>query len=123
MDPKHRDRLAFMKIVSGVFERNTNYIHHRIGKNIKFSSPTAFMASKKSIVETAYPGDIVGLHDTGSFRIGDTLTSGELLEFKGIPSFSPEHFRFVNNADPLKAKQLNKGVDQLMMKVWRNFSP
>tara|TARA_R110001592_G_scaffold138225_1_gene356954 strand:+ start:72366 stop:73949 length:1584 start_codon:yes stop_codon:yes gene_type:complete len=114
MDPKHRDRLAFMKIVSGVFERNTNYIHHRIRKNIKFSSPTAFMASKKSIVETAYPGDIVGLHDTGSFRIGDTLTSGEVLEFKGIPSFSPEHFRFVNNADPLKAKQLNKGVDQLM---------
>ncbi len=114
MDPKHRDRLAFMKIVSGVFERNTNYRHHRIGKNIKFSSPTAFMASKKSIVERAYPGDIVGLHDTGNFRIGDTMTSGEELEFKGIPSFSPEHFRFVNNADPLKSKQLNKGVDQLM---------
>ncbi|MGK0406354.1 MAG: peptide chain release factor 3 [Roseivirga sp.] len=114
MDPKHRDRLAFMKIVSGVFQRNTSYRHHRLAKNLKFSSPTAFMASKKSIVETAYPGDIVGLHDTGNFRIGDTITSGEELEFKGIPSFSPEHFRFINNADPLKSKQLNKGIDQLM---------
>ena len=72
------------------------------------------MASKKSVVDEAFPGDIVGLHDTGNFRIGDTLTSGEKLEFSGIPSFSPEHFRFINNADPLKAKQLNKGIDQLM---------
>lgn len=114
MDPKHRDRLAFLKIVSGVFERNTNYTHTRLGKSIKFSSPTAFMASKKSVVDEAFPGDIVGLHDTGNFRIGDTLTGGEHLEFKGIPSFSPEHFRFINNADPMKAKQLNKGIDQLM---------
>lgn len=114
MDPKHRDRLAFLKVVSGTFERNTNYHHVRQGKNLKFSNPTAFMASKKSVVDTAYPGDIVGLHDSGNFRIGDTLTEGEKLEFKGIPSFSPEHFRFINNADPLKAKQLNKGVDQLM---------
>lgn len=114
MDPKHRDRLAFLKIVSGKFERNTNYQHIRLNKSIKFSNPTAFMASKKSIVEEAFPGDIVGLHDTGNFRIGDTLSSGENLEFSGIPSFSPEHFRFINNADPLKAKQLNKGVDQLM---------
>lgn len=114
MDPKHRDRLAFVKIVSGVFKRNTNYKHCRLGKNMKFSSPTAFMASKKSVVEEAYPGDIVGLHDTGNFRIGDSLSEGPELEFKGIPSFSPEHFRFINNADPLKAKQLNKGIDQLM---------
>ncbi len=114
MDPKHRDRLAFVKIVSGVFKRNTNYKHCRLEKNMKFSSPTAFMASKKSVVEEAYPGDIVGLHDTGNFRIGDTISEGPDLEFKGIPSFSPEHFRFINNADPLKAKQLNKGVDQLM---------
>lgn len=114
MDPKHRDRLAFLKIVSGTFERNTNYHHVRQGKNLKFSNPTAFMASKKSVVDTAYPGDIIGLHDTGSFRIGDTLTEGEQMEFKGIPSFSPEHFRFINNADPMKAKQLNKGIDQLM---------
>jgi peptide chain release factor 3 len=114
MDPKHRDRLAFLKIVSGVFKRNTNYEHSRLNKSIKFSNPTAFMASKKKVVEMAYPGDIVGLHDTGNFRIGDTLTGGEKLAFKGIPSFSPEHFRFINNADPLKAKQLNKGIDQLM---------
>lgn len=114
MDPKHRDRLAFLKIVSGTFKRNTNYHHIRLGKAMKFSNPTAFMASKKSIVEEAFPGDIVGLHDTGNFRIGDTLTEGEALEFSGIPSFSPEHFRFINNGDPLKSKQLNKGVDQLM---------
>jgi peptide chain release factor 3 len=114
MDPKHRDRLAFVKIVSGVFERNKPYHHVRLGKDLKFSSPTAFMASKKSILDQAYPGDIVGLHDTGNFRIGDSMTSGEILHFKGVPSFSPEHFRFVNNDDPMKSKQLAKGIDQLM---------
>lgn len=114
MDPKHRDRLAFVKIVSGVFKRNTNYLHVKLGKKMKFSSPNAFFAEKKEIVDESFPGDIVGLHDTGNFKIGDTLTEGELLEFKGIPSFSPEHFRYVNNADPMKAKQLFKGLDQLM---------
>jgi peptide chain release factor 3 len=114
MDPKHRDRLAFVKIVSGVFRRNVNYLHVRHGKQLKFSSPTAFMADKKSIVEEAFPGDIVGLHDTGNFKIGDTLTEGEKLKFTGIPTFSPEYFRYVENGDPLKSKQLAKGVDQLM---------
>ena len=114
MDPKHRDRLAFIKIVSGTFERNKPYLHVRNNKNMKFSSPNAFFAEKKEIVDISYPGDIVGLHDTGNFKIGDTLTEGESLHYKGIPSFSPEHFRYINNADPLKAKQLNKGVDQLM---------
>ena len=114
MDPKHRDRLAFVKIVSGVFKRNTNYLHVKLGKKMKFSSPNAFFAEKKEIVDESFPGDIVGLHDTGNFKIGDTLTEGEILEFKGIPSFSPEHFRYVNNADPMKAKQLAKGLDQLM---------
>lgn len=114
MDPKHRDRLAFIKIVSGTFERNKPYFHVRNNKNMKFSSPNAFFAEKKEIVDISYPGDIVGLHDTGNFKIGDTLTEGESLHYKGIPSFSPEHFRYINNADPLKAKQLNKGVDQLM---------
>ena len=115
MDPKHRDRLAFMKVVSGKFERNKNYHHTRVGKSFKFSNPTAFMASKKSVVDEAFPGDIIGLHDTGNFRIGDTIYSGSSpLQFKGIPSFSPEHFRFINNADPMKSKQLNKGIDQLM---------
>lgn len=114
MDPKHRDRLAFVKIVSGTFERNKPYLHVRKGKKVKFSSPNAFFAERKEIVDISYPGDIVGLHDTGNFKIGDTLTEGELLNYKGIPSFSPEHFRFINNADPLKSKQLYKGIDQLM---------
>lgn len=114
MDPKHRDRLAFVKVVSGKFERNTPYLHVRNGKNLKFSSPNAFFADKKEIIDESFPGDIVGLHDTGNFRIGDTLTQGEELQFKGIPSFSPEHFRYVNNADPMKAKQFEKGIDQLM---------
>ncbi len=114
MDPKHRDRLAFVKVVSGIFKRNTNYLHVKLNKKMKFSSPNAFFAEKKEIVEESFPGDIVGLHDTGTFKIGDTLTEGEKLEFKGIPSFSPEHFRYVNNADPMKAKQLAKGLDQLM---------
>ncbi len=114
MDPKHRDRLAFVKIVSGVFERNKPYLHVRHGKNLKFSSPNAFFAEKKEIVDISYPGDIIGLHDTGNFKIGDTLTEGEVLNYRGIPSFSPEHFRYVNNADPMKSKQLEKGLDQLM---------
>ena len=114
MDPKHRDRLAFIKIVSGTFERNKPYLHVRNGKNMKFSSPNAFFAEKKEIVDISYPGDIVGLHDTGNFKIGDTLTEGEKLNYKGIPNFSPEHFRYINNSDPLKSKQLEKGVDQLM---------
>jgi len=114
MDPKHRDRLAFIKIVSGTFKRNVPYLHVRNGKKMKFSSPNAFFAEKKEIVEESFPGDIVGLHDTGNFKIGDTLTEGEKINFKGIPSFSPEHFRYVNNADPLKSKQLYKGLDQLM---------
>jgi peptide chain release factor 3 len=114
MDPKHRDRLAFIKIVSGTFGRNVPYLHVRHNKKLKFSSPNAFFADKKEIVDISYPGDIVGLHDTGNFKIGDTLTSGEQIHFRGIPSFSPEHFRYINNVDPMKAKQLNKGIDQLM---------
>jgi len=114
MDPKHRDRLAFVKIVSGTFERNKPYFHTRIKKNLKFSSPNAFFAEKKEIIDISYPGDIVGLHDTGNFKIGDTITEGEDLHYKGIPSFSPEHFRYINNADPMKSKQLEKGIDQLM---------
>ncbi len=114
MDPNHRDRIAFMKICSGTFERNKNFLHVASGKQLKFSSPTAFMAEKKSIIDFAYPGDIVGLHDTGSFKIGDTFTEGEKLKFTGIPSFSPEMFRYIENADPMKFKQLAKGIDQLM---------
>jgi len=114
MDPNHRDRIAFLKVCSGMFERNKNYLHVRSGKQMKFSSPTAFMAEKKSVIDVAYPGDIVGLHDTGNFKIGDTFTEGEALKFTGIPSFAPEQFRYIENADPLKFKQLAKGIDQLM---------
>lgn len=114
MDPNHRDRLAFIKIVSGEFRRNMPYLHVRHNKKMKFSSPNAFFAEKKQIVDISYPGDIVGLHDTGNFKIGDTLTEGEIIHYKGIPSFSPEHFRYINNADPMKSKQLYKGIDQLM---------
>ncbi len=114
MDPNHRNRLAFIKIVSGTFKRNAPYLHVRLNKKLKFSSPNTFFAEKKEIVEESFPGDIVGLPDTGHFKIGDTLTEGEPLNFRGVPSFSPEHFRYVNNADPLKSKQLYKGLDQLM---------
>ena len=89
MDPNHRDRIAFLKICSGTFERNKNYLHVRSGKQMKFSSPTAFMAEKKSVIDFAYPGDIVGLHDTGNFKIGDTFTEGEKLKFTGIRRSRP----------------------------------
>ncbi|MEN8201292.1 MAG: peptide chain release factor 3 [Bacteroidota bacterium] len=114
MDPNHRDRLAFIKIASGRFERNKAYAHVRNGKQLKFSSPTSFMAEKKSVIDEAYPGDIVGVHDTGNFKIGDSVTEGEKIHFKGIPSFSPELFRYVENDDPMKFKQLAKGLKQLM---------
>ncbi|MEL7120070.1 MAG: peptide chain release factor 3 [Bacteroidota bacterium] len=114
MDPKHRDRIAFLRICSGTFQRNTNYLHVRQGRKMKFSNPTSFMASKKTVVEEAFPGDVIGLYDSGNFKIGDTVTEGETLTFKGIPSFSPELFRYVNNANPMKAKQLSKGLEQLM---------
>lgn len=113
MDPKHRDRIAFLRICSGKFERNTNYLHVRQGRQMKFSNPTAFMAAKKSVIDEAFPGDIIGLYDSGNFKIGDTLTGGESLHFRGIPSFSPEQFRYINNANPMKSKQLEKGITQL----------
>ncbi|MGQ1947142.1 peptide chain release factor 3 [Geofilum sp. OHC36d9] len=114
MDPNHRNRLAFVKICSGKFQRNTNYYHVGLGKQMKFSSPTAFMAEKKSIIDEAFPGDIIGIPDSGNFKIGDSLSEGEKLKFKGLPSFSPELFQYIENADPMKSKQLNKGIDQLM---------
>ncbi len=114
MDPNHRSCIAFLKICSGKFERNVNYKHVRHDKMMKFTSATAFMAQKKETVDEAYAGDIIGIPDTGNFKIGDTITSGEKLHFKGLPSFSPEMFKYIENADPMKAKQLNKGIDQLM---------
>ncbi|NNC83432.1 MAG: peptide chain release factor 3 [Flavobacteriales bacterium] len=113
LDPKHRDRIAFLRVCSGKFERNTFYHHVRESKKLRFSNPTTFMASSKSLIEEAYPGDVVGLYDTGNFKIGDTLTEGQEFMFRGIPSFSPEIFRELVNKDPMKSKQLEKGIQQL----------
>ena len=114
IDPNHRSRIAFVKICSGMFVRNNMYKHIRTGKTIRISSPTAFMAAQKEVIDEAFPGDIIGVPDTGNFIIGDTITDGEDIHYKGLPSFSPELFRYIENADPMKSKQLGKGVDQLM---------
>ncbi len=114
IDPNHRSCIAFCKICSGKFVRNTPYLHVRSGKTMRFSSPTQFMAQRKSTIDEAWPGDIVGLPDNQTFKIGDTITEGEQLHFKGLPSFSPELFKYIENADPMKSKQLNKGIEQLM---------
>ena len=114
LDPKHRDRIAFLRVVSGKFERNTFYQHVRLDKKMKFANPTSFMAQDKSVIDDAYPGDVIGLYDTGNFKIGDTLTEGEIMMYKGIPSFSPEIFMELENLDPLKSKQLEKGIRQLI---------
>ena len=114
IDPNHRSCIAFCKVCSGKFVRNQPYLHVRQGKTVRFSSPTQFMAQRKSTVEEAYPGDIVGLPDNGIFKIGDTLTEGEQLHFRGLPSFSPLLFKYIENDDPMKSKQFQKGLDQLM---------
>ena len=114
IDPNHRSCIAFCKVCSGRFERNKPYLHVRQGKTVRVSSPTQFMAQRKSTVEEAYPGDIVGLPDNGIFKIGDTLTEGEDLHFRGLPSFSPLLFKYIENDDPMKSKQFQKGIEQLM---------
>ncbi len=115
IDPNHRSCIAFCKVCSGRFVRNQPYLHVRQGKTLRFTSPTQFMAQRKSTIDEAWAGDIVGLPDTANtFKIGDTLTEGELLHFRGLPSFSPEMFKYIENDDPMKAKQLAKGISQLM---------
>ena len=113
LDPRHRDRIAFLRVCSGRFERGKPYSHTRLEKNFKFANPYLFLADSKEVMDNAYPGDVVGLYDTGNFKIGDTLTEGENLQFKGIPSFSPEIFKELINLDPMKSKQLEKGIQQL----------
>ncbi len=113
LDPKHRDRIAFLRVCSGRFERNKYYHHVRNSRDLRFSNPYSFLARQKDVIEEAYPGDVVGLFDTGNFKIGDTLTEGEDFYFTGIPSFSPEIFKEVVNKDPMKTKQLEKGLLQL----------
>ncbi|HOJ18970.1 MAG TPA: peptide chain release factor 3 [Ignavibacteriaceae bacterium] len=113
LDPKHRDRIAFLRVCSGKFERNKYYHHVRLKRDIKFPNPASFMAQSKSLVDDAYPGDVIGLYDSGIFKIGDTLTEGDTFMYKGIPAFSPEVFRIVRNTDPFKSKQLEKGIQYL----------
>jgi peptide chain release factor 3 len=114
MDPRHRNRIAFVRICSGKFQRGNNYLHSRQAKSIRFSNATAFMAQQKETIDQAYPGDIVGLYDTGNLKIGDTLSEEKVGTYKGIPSFSPELFKEVVNLDAMKSKQLEKGLNQLM---------
>lgn len=113
MDPAHRDRVGFMRICSGIFERDMKVHVVRLNRQLRLGRPTQFMAQDRSLIDRAYPGDIVGVHDPGIFCIGDTLTSGERLQFQGIPVFAPEHFSLVQLQDPLKSKQLRKGLMQL----------
>ncbi|WP_073474976.1 peptide chain release factor 3 [Desulfatibacillum alkenivorans] len=113
MDPAHRDRIAFVRICSGKFNRGMKVMHHRIGKEMIISNATMFMAQDRANVEEAWPGDIIGVHNHGTIKIGDTFTLKEPLKFTGIPNFAPEHFRRVMLKDPMKTKQLNKGLTQL----------
>ncbi len=113
MDPSHRDRVAFLRICSGSFHREMKAHHVRMGRAMRLGRPTNFMAQDRSLVDEAFAGDIVGIHDPGIFRIGDTLSSGESINFTDIPVFAPEHFVRVELKDPLKSKQLRKGLDQL----------
>ena len=113
LDPRHRDRIAFLRVCSGKFERNKYFKHTRLEKDVRFSNPYSFLAREKDIIDEAYPGDVVGLFDTGNFKIGDTLTEGEMMQFTGIPTFSPEIFKELVNKDPMKTKQLEKGIRQL----------
>ena len=113
MDPKHRDRIAFLRICSGRYRQGMRMRHVRVGKEIKISDAVTFMAGKRMHAEEAFPGDIIGLHNHGAVQIGDTFTEGENLRFMGVPNFAPELFRRVRVRDPLKTKQLEKGLTQL----------
>jgi peptide chain release factor 3 len=113
MDKQHRDRIAFMRVCSGKFERGMKVQHIRTDKPIRLANPTSFLAAERSIVEEGYAGDVMGVYDPGIFEIGDTITSGKKFAFEEIPSFAPEHFSRVVMADPLRRKQLKKGLEQL----------
>jgi peptide chain release factor 3 len=113
MNPAHRDRIAFIRICSGRFQRGMKVVHHRLGKEITLANATIFMAQDRENVAEAYPGDIIGLYNHGTIKIGDTFSEKEPLQFKGIPNFAPEHFRRVRLKNPLKVKQLQKGLKQL----------
>ncbi|MDH5301064.1 MAG: peptide chain release factor 3 [Gammaproteobacteria bacterium] len=113
MDPAHRDRIAFLRVCSGQYEKGKKIKHVRLGKTVQIANATTFMAQDRSHVDEAFPGDIIGLHNHGTIQIGDTFTEGEDLKFTGIPHFAPEIFRRARLRDPLKSKQLQKGLEQL----------
>jgi peptide chain release factor 3 len=113
MDPRHRDRIAFMRLCSGRYQKGMKMRHVRMGKDVKVADAVTFKAGERSLVEDAVSGDIIGLHNHGTIQIGDTFTSGESIRFTGIPHFAPELFRLIRLADPLKSKQLQKGLKQL----------
>ena len=113
MDPQHRDRVAFLRVCSGRFDAGMKALQTRTGKEVKLANALTFMASDREIVETAYPGDVIGIHNHGTISIGDSFSAGETLHFTGIPNFAPELFRRARLRDPLKLKQLQKGLAQL----------
>lgn len=113
MDRAHRDRVAFVRICSGRFERGMKIKHVRTGRDLRLANPTQFLAQERSVVDEAFAGDVIGVYDPGIFEIGDTLTDGANISFDDIPSFAPEHFARLEMADPLRRKQLAKGVEQL----------
>ncbi len=113
MDPAHRDRVAFLRVVSGKYVKGMSAYHTRLGKMVKLAKPTQFMASERTAIEDAYPGDVIGLFDPGQYRIGDSLIEGGKFDFECVPRFSPEHFAVVRSKDPLRRKQMEKGLEQL----------
>ena len=113
MDPSHRDRIAFLRVCSGKFEGGMRVYHDRLGKMMRLNRAEQFFAQERETVMEAWAGDIVGLYDPGTFRIGDTLSSEAGVHFDAVPRFSPEHFARVRLLDPMKRKQLQKGIDQL----------
>ena len=113
MNPAHRDRVAFVRICSGKFHRGMKVVHHRTGKEIALSNATIFLARERENVEEAFPGDIIGIYNHGTIKIGDTFSEKEVLKFSGIPNFAPEHFRRIRLQNPLKVKHLRKGLKQL----------
>jgi peptide chain release factor 3 len=113
MDPAHRDRIAFLRVCSGKFRRGMKVRHNRIGKEVAIDNAAIFLARDRTKAEEAYPGDIIGIHNHGTIKIGDTFTEKEPLKFTGIPNFAPEHFRRIRLKNPMKNKQLQKGLVQL----------
>jgi peptide chain release factor 3 len=113
MDPRHRDRIAFMRVCSGRYSKGMKMRHVRLGKDVRIADAVTFKAGERELVEEAVSGDIIGLHNHGTIQIGDTFTEGEELQFTGIPHFAPELFRRIRLSDPMKSKQLQKGLQQL----------